>query len=74
MKNAYQIFLKLSGKRFSYRDLRKQVSELLAQDTLDIPAEIGLTELLGVAQANHWITKKENGEYEVNMVGAGQAA
>ena len=74
MRNTYQIFSQLTGKTFSYRDLRKELSRLLSEDAPDIPAEIDLSELLSVAQANHWISKKENGEYEVAVVHTGQAA
>jgi hypothetical protein len=74
MRNAHQLFARLSGEQLSYRDLRRKLSELLAEDTTNIPAEISLTELLEVAQANHWITKTEHDKYEVNVAGAVKAA
>jgi hypothetical protein len=74
MRNAHQLFARLNGEQLSYRDLRRKLSELLAEDNTNIPAEISLTELLEVAQANHWITKTGGDEYEINVAGAVKAA
>jgi hypothetical protein len=65
MVNAEALFTRLQNKKFTHRELRDKVSELLCEVDVNLPAEIGTRELLAAAQERNWIHKTGADEYEI---------
>jgi hypothetical protein len=67
--DAKAAFLRLSGQRFTYKELRKKLDQIRAESIQDLPAEFGTSELFRVAERNNWLRPTPGGELIAVVVG-----
>jgi len=60
-------FAALDGRSYSLRDFRQELGRIRWEYLMELPADYGVSELLGFARAQQWFTEDESGTLHVRL-------